>query len=149
MNENFLFDRNVGYIEDVITAISFFMGVGEIATAAQGWKTIEGSRKFWIITNTIFNTANFILTSNAASDFIKDHLGEEKLHWWNIISKALDVRSLKDATMVLDISNAFTEFNAAWAVFRGSYEVKNMTSEDKEIMKEIDQFIKDIEKEVE
>jgi len=51
--------------------------------------------------------------------------------------------------MIMDISNAFTEFKAAWAVFRGSYEVKSMTSEEKEIMEQIDQFIKDIEKEVE
>lgn len=50
--------------------------------------------------------------------------------------------------MVLDISNAFIEFNAAWAVFRGSYEVQKLTSEEKVIMREIDQFLSDIEKEV-
>ncbi len=150
MNEKFLFDRNVDYFETGVTIASFALGVGEIAAAARGWKAASGFQKFWAIFNAVIGTADVVFSNSAVDRFIAEQFkaedGKNYMYFaYKLLSKSLDLISIKDATMALEISNAFILFREGWAAFKIGHEIQNFTSEEQLIMKEIDDFIEQIE----
>ena len=145
----FIFDRNLDYFETAITIVSFVFGVGEIAVLSQGWKTVSTGTKIWKITNGVVSSLNLSLTNSEVSQFFIDKFekpeeGKAALYYWNILTKSLDVISLKDFESILKISDDFTTFNSLWALFKGSCDTKSFTSEEQQIMEEIDKFVNNV-----
>lgn len=151
MCSKFDFDKKVDYFDTVLTIASFTIGIGELAAIAKTWEGASWAKKGWIIWQYATSSANMLLSnecvnSKVFNDFLRNY--PQAKEYWEIISRLTSIASsgekVLDCFTIIQISSGFHAFNVSWSAYKATLSVTNMSSEENNMIEEIDSLIASI-----
>lgn len=107
------------------------------------------ARKDWIIWQYASNAANIVLLNDCIkskifNDFLKEYKNANE--FWNVVCNFTSIgigieKLIFDNSPILQINNGYNTFAISWSTYKTRISVADLSSEDKEAIRNIDEFI--------